>query len=167
MLVVERPLPTPGLLTSERALRVLEFLEAAGGAPESALGILYRDAPKRLRSLRAGGWAYRARLGGETLWLPRTADPPQTETEFRRQAAIGWLAARLAEAGGVYAAGAAAFPNRATFPVLVVPPDRPPAKPILAVFLDAEGAEGLAGGSLWCRAADLERERLEKCLRRA
>lgn len=167
MLVVERPLPAPGLVTSERALRVLELLEAAGGAPESALGILYRDAPKRLRSLRAGGWAYRARLGGETLWLPRSANPPGTELEYRRQAAIGWLAARLAEAGGIYAAGAASFPNRQSFPVAVLPPDKAPSKPCLAVLLDNTTPQGLATGSLWCRADALAAQRLEQCLRRA
>jgi hypothetical protein len=171
MLVVEKPLLSPGLVTSERALRVLEFLEACGGAPEEALLLLDPHRPDRTRkslaSLRAGGWAYRARLDGEMLWLPRGADPPRTELEFRRQSVIGWLAARLAEAGGAYAAGAAVFSNRQAFPALVVPPDRPGRGSVLAVLLDCASPDGLPAGSLWVRAEDLRVERLERCLRRA
>lgn len=166
MLVVDYPRPSPGLVVSERGLRVLEFLEACGGAPEAALDVLYRDAPKRLRALQGGGWAYRARLDGRTLWLPRSAAAPRTETEFLRQEAIGWLAVRLAEAGGAYAAGAASFPSRQVFPVAVMPPDKPREVAVLAVLLDGAGPDGLPAGSLYVSAQDLEKVKLEKCLKR-
>lgn len=156
--------PRPeGLLVSPRALALLEFLEECGGAPPEACRLLWPDAPDRFRRAFAAGFTTWASLGSRLLWLPR-AHRVRGPRGFARQEALGWLAARLREAGGKLVRGQVIFPNRTNLPVVVVPPDLPPAGPSVVVV--ADGTEPrVPRGSLWCSLEDLRDRPLRECLR--
>jgi hypothetical protein len=156
--------PRPeGLLVSPRALALLEFLEESGGAPPEACRLLWPDAPDRFRRAYVAGFAALARLGARQLWLPR-AHRVRTPQGFCRQEALGWLAARLREAGGRLRDGRAVFPNRTALPVAVVPPDAPPTEPSVVVVTDSTEPR-VRRGSLWCALTDLRDKPLRECLR--
>lgn len=156
--------PRPeGLLTSPRALALLEFLEESGGAPPEACRLLWPDARDRFRRAYMAGFAVLARLGARELWLPRE-HRVRSPRAFVRQETLGWFAARLREAGGGLKGGQAVFPNRTSLPVAVVPPDPIPAGP--AVVVAADGTEPrVPRGSLWCVLDDLRIKPLRECLR--
>lgn len=152
-----------GLLTSRRALALLEFLEECGGAPPGACMLLWPDARERFARLRAAGFAVLARLGARELWLPRE-HRVWSARAFARQEGMGWLAARLREAGGKVSDGQAVFPNRTFLAVAVVPYDPMPAERCVVVVADGTGPCRLQG-SLWCRLEDLRVKPLRECLR--
>lgn len=159
----------PGLVTSPAVLRLLEFLEASGGAAPGACDLLFKrkgEAARRFASLRAAGYAVRAYLGNETLWLPR-AHSVWDAASFARQRAAGWFAARLFESGGRYGAGKAFFPDGSEMAVAVVPYDRLPPPPCVVVL--AAAVKGIQGcvppGAYWCREEDLEGSNLPACLK--
>lgn len=156
--------PRPeGLLVSPRALALLEFLEECGGAPPEACRLLWPDAPDRFRRAFAAGFTTWASLGSRLLWLPR-AHRVRGPRGFARQEALGWLAARLREAGGGLRGGQAVFPSRTALPVAVVPPDPVPTGP--AVVVAADGMEPrVPRRSLWCTLEDLRDKPLRECLR--
>jgi len=152
----------PGIVTSQHALAVLEFIESCGGAPDGALALLFRRSNLLLAKLRGAGMVYRARAGDTVLWLPAGASPPRDIDHFWRTAAVGWLAARLKEAGGRYEKGSAIFPNGAAFPVALVPPA--PQGPCLAVMMDP-GKVSLEKGSVSVFWDDLRVAAIKDCLR--
>lgn len=158
----------PGLVTSPAVLRLLEFLEASGGAAPGACDLLFKrkgEAVRRFKSLRAAGYAVRAYLGGEMLWLPR-AHSVWDVASFARQRAIGWFAVRLFESGGRYGAGKAFFPDGSEMAVVVAPYDRPSPPPcviVLAVGVK-EGRGHVPPGAFWCREEDLAESDLPSCL---
>lgn len=156
--------PRPaGLLVSPRALALLEFLEESGGASPAACRLLWRDADDRFRRAYGAGFATWASLGSWFLWLPRK-HRVRSPRDFTRQEALGWLAARLREAGGAFRGGQAVFPNRTALPVAIVPPDAPPAEPSVVVV--ADGTEPrVPRRSLWCSLEDLRDRPLRECLR--
>ncbi|MCL5057372.1 MAG: hypothetical protein M1130_05125 [Actinobacteria bacterium] len=152
----------PGIVTSRHALAVLEFIESCGGAPDDALALLFRRSRLLLAKLRGAGMIYRARAGGMVLWLPAGVSPPLGAEHFRRMAAVGWLAARLKEAGGRYEKGSAIFPNGAAFPVALVPPT--PQGHCLAVMMEP-GKVFLEKGSVSVFWEDLRVAAIKECLR--
>lgn len=156
--------PRPeGLLVSSRALALVEFLEESGGAPPEACRLLWPDALGRFRRARAAGFAALARLGARELWLPRE-HRVRGVRGFARQEALGWLAARLREAGGAFRDGRAVFPNRTSLLVAVVPSDPIPVEPAAVVV--AGGMEPrIPRGLLWCTLDDLRDRPLRECLR--
>lgn len=156
--------PRPeGLLVSPRALALVEFLEESAGAPPESCRLLWPDAEERFRRAYGAGFAALARLGARELWLPRE-HRVRSPRGFIRQEALGWLAARLREAGGVLKGGQAVFPNRAALPVAVVPPDPVPAEPSVVVVTDGTEPR-IRRGSLWCVLEDLRQRPLRECLR--
>ncbi|WP_141264579.1 MULTISPECIES: hypothetical protein [unclassified Neomoorella] len=133
-----------------------------------ACELLFRrkgEAARRFASLRAAGYAVRAYLGGETLWLPR-AHSVWDAASFARQRAAGWFAARLFGSGGRYGAGKAFFPDGSEMAVAVVPYDRLPPPPCVVVLvLGAKEGRGLVPpGAYWCREEDLAVSDLPACL---
>lgn len=152
----------PGIVTSQRALAVLEFLESSGGAPDGALALLFRRSRLLLAKLRGAGMVYRAWAGDTLLWLPAGASAPRDTDHFRRMAAVGWLAARLKQAGGRYEKGSAVFPNGAVFPVALVPPV--PLGPCLAVIM-GPGKIFLEKGSVSVFWEDLRAASIKDCLK--
>ncbi|MGB9848856.1 MAG: hypothetical protein ACPLSY_03380 [Moorellaceae bacterium] len=164
------PIPhRPGLVTSPAVLRLHEFLEASGGASPGACDLLFRqkgEAARRFASLRAAGYAVRAYLENETLWLPR-AHTVWDAASFARQRAIGWFAARLFESGGRFGAGRAFFPDGSEMPVAVVPYDRPPSLPCVVVLASGSGdaRRHVPPRVFWCREEDLVVCDLPSCLK--
>lgn len=157
-------LPRPsGLLVSPRALSLVEFLEECGGASPDACHVLWADATERFRRAFAAGFATWALLGIQVLWLPRQ-HRVRAPRAFVKQEALGWLAARLREAGGRLRDGRAVFPNRTALPVAVVPPDAPPTEPSVVVVTDSTEPR-VRRGSLWCALTDLRDKPLRECLR--
>lgn len=159
---IETTRARPGIVTSRHALAVLEFIESCGGAPDEALALLFRRSRLLLAKLRGAGMVYRVRAGGTVLWLPAGSSPPLGAEHFRRMAAVGWLAARLQEAGGRYERGSAIFPNGAAFPVALVPP--PPQGHCLAVMMEP-GKVTLQKGSVSVFWEDLRVAAIKDCLR--
>lgn len=159
----------PGFVTSHAVLRLFEFLEASGGAPPEACGLLFRkpsEARRRMDSLRAAGFAARAFLGDEELWLPRVHTVWEWEpASFLRQRALGWFAARLSRSGGRYADGRAEFPNGRSMPVAVLPYDALPSPPCVIIVAAGHPVPPLPPGSFWCREEDLGAQELPQCLR--
>lgn len=160
--IVEYTRAAPGILMSRHALAVLEFIESCGGAPEEALALLFRRSKLLLGKLKGAGMVYRAWVGDTVLWMPAGASPPRDMDHFRRMAAVGWLAARLKEAGGRYEKGSANFPNGAVFRVALVPPA--PREPCLAVFMKSEKVH-LQKGSVWVSREDLRAHGIRDCLK--
>jgi hypothetical protein len=155
--------PRPeGLLVSSRALALVEFLEESGGAPPAACRLLWPDADDRFRRAYGAGFAAWASLGSRLLWLPRV-HRVRGPRGFARQEALGWLAARLREAGGAFRGGQAVFPSRAALPVAVIPPDAPPAEPSVVVVTDGTEPH-IRRGSPWCTLEDLRDRPLRECL---
>lgn len=152
----------PGIVTSARALEVLEFIESCSGVPEEALAVLFHKSRLLLGKLRGAGMIYRAWIGDEVLWLPVSAPPPRGAHHFRRTAAVGWLATRLKEAGGRYEKGSAVFPNGAYFRVALVPPA--PQGPCLAVMMKS-GSVLLDRGSVCVFWEDLKVRAIKECLK--
>lgn len=152
----------PGIVTSRRALAVLELIESCGGVPEEALAVLFRKSRLLLGKLRGAGMIYRVRVKNSALWLPVSVPPPVNADLFIRQAAVGWLAVRLKESGGQYEGGNAVFPNGTVFPVTLVPPA--PREPCLAVVLKPEKVF-LQGGSVWLFWQDLRAHGIRECLK--
>ncbi|WP_027719126.1 hypothetical protein [Desulfovirgula thermocuniculi] len=164
---VEPLLRRPGLVTSPGVLRLLEFLEACGGATPAACALLFRggerEARRRMDSLRAAAYAARAFLAGEELWLPR-AHSVWDPASFLRQRALGWFAARLAQSGGRVSGGTALFPSGDALPVAVLPFDALPPGRCVAVVAAGAKAGDLPPGYFWCREEDLEASDLPSCM---
>lgn len=155
-----------GAVFSGRALAVLKFLESCRGAPERAAALLfphhYRDS---LRVLRGAGFVRRCWLSGsDPFWCPASARPPSSPEEYRERSALGWLAARLREAGAKLENGAAVFPSGKSFPVAVWRGSGNVPDNCLAVCLGdaAPPKEAL----LWVCANDLPERRLRECMKR-
>lgn len=153
-----------GIITSEKALRVLEFLESCAGAPEPAVSLLFPDCRRYLRILRGSGYARRCWAPGQDpIWCPVSFPVPRTEEEYAARSALGWLAARLAEAGGRMERGRAVFPSGEAFRAAVWP-GRVPEGPAVVVSLTGE-RPGLRPGQLWASGPELRGKRLKECLK--
>lgn len=158
--------PDVGMVTSPAALKLLEFLEASGGAPPEACSLLASRPRERFNSLRAAGFALRASLDGEELWLPREHGV-RSPRDFARQRALGWFAARLTEARGRFSGNRAFFPNGREMPVAVLPFDSAlPATAFVAVLARGGRPEDLPAGCFWCQEESLRRQMLRECLRK-
>ncbi|MGO0122223.1 hypothetical protein [Desulfothermobacter acidiphilus] len=155
----------PGVLFSQKALKVLEFLEACQGAPEGAVRLLFPEHWQRsLRVLRGSGFAKRCWLPGrEPFWCPSTARPPTSAREFGERCALGWLAARLKEAGGKLEGREAVFPSGQRFPVALYQPGTRVPGGSLVVSLDGREPKGAL---LWVAFEELAEKKLQECLRR-
>ncbi|TEB04752.1 hypothetical protein Psch_03514 [Pelotomaculum schinkii] len=160
-IIVDQTRAAPGLVTSSRAMAMLRFVESCGGAPEEALGLVFRKSRLLLSKLRGAGVIYRVTAEGKVLWLPAGVPPPGDRNDFERRFAVGWLAARLFESGGCYEEDTAVFPNGAVFRVAVAPPA--PADTCLVVFL--AGATRLVQGSVWVLLNEIQRKSLKECLK--
>ena len=155
----------PGVICSGKALGVLEFLESCGGAPESAVALLFpRHYRKSLRVLRGSGYARRCWTPGQDpFWCPASTRPPKDREEYIARCALGWLAARLVEAGGRMEEGKAVFPSGKALRVYVWPGKIPPG-PALAVSVNGEEP---GAGELWVEYERLKRRGLRECLKKA
>ncbi len=156
--------PETGIITSKKALRVLEFLESCAGAPEPAVSLLFPDCARFLRILRGSGYARRCWTPGQDpFWCPVSFPVPRTREEYIARCALGWLAARLVEAGGRMEKGKAVFPTGKAFQVAVWP-GRLPEGPALVVSLNGE-RPGLKAGQFWVSGLELPEKQLRKCLK--
>ncbi|WP_051275719.1 hypothetical protein [Desulfovirgula thermocuniculi] len=155
-----------GAVFSSNALAVLDFLESCRGAPEGAVALLfprhYRDS---LRILRGAGFARRCWMPNhDPFWCPASAKPPATVEEYRERSALGWLAARLLEAGARLEGNRAVFPSGRSFQVVVWRGSGSVPNGCLAVCLG--DVPPPPGAELWVFAKDLPERRLKECLYR-
>lgn len=152
-----------GIITSKKALRVLEFLETCAGAPEPAITLLFPDCLRSLRILRGSGYARRCWTPGQDpFWCPASTRPPRDREEYIARCALGWLAARLVEAGGRLEGRQAVFPSGRTYRVCVWPGKIQPG-PALAVSVTGEKP---GSGDLWAEYECLKERGLGECLKR-
>ncbi len=161
-ITVDHTQAAPGIITSQRALDMLNMIESCGGVTEDALAAAYRKSRQLLSKLRGAGAVYRVVAGENVLWMPTGVLPPNDYGGFERKLAVGWLAVRMVESGGHYENGSAVFPNGAAFRVEVAPPL--PTDTCLAIFLVAEKVH-LGKGSIWVILDELRRKTLKECLR--
>lgn len=154
-----------GFIASKKAVRVLEFLESCAGAPESAVALLFpRHYRKSLRILRGSGYARRCwSPGQDALWCPVRFPVPKSREEYVARCALGWLAARLTEAGGKMDRGRAVFPGGKAYRVAVWPGKLPEGPELLVVSVNGEGPV-LKRGWLYADYADLQGSDLKKVL---
>ncbi len=156
-----------GFIASKKALRVLEFLESCAGAPESAISLLFPDCARPLRILRGSGYARRCWCPGQdALWVPVQFPVPKTREEYIARCALGWLAARLVEAGGRMDRGRAVFPTGKAFQVAVWPGKLPEEGSTLMVLLNGERPPTSRQGWLYADYKDLQERGLKECLKR-
>lgn len=155
-----------GIINDRRVYDVLCFLEKCAGAPEGALALLFPYYRRALRVLRGAGFARRAwKVGSrEAFWNPH-GFPPPTDTTYEARCALGWLAARLVEAGADLEGRDAVFPNGKRLPVYTVPP-APGGKQGLAVVLDGN-TEQVPEGWYFVEMSRLREETLRSCLQKA
>jgi len=143
-----------GYIVSEKALAVLEFLESCAGAPEKAISLLFPGHyQKSLRILRGSGYARRCWTAGQdAMWIPAKFPVPDSIEEYRARGTLGWLAARLTQAGGEIKEGRAIFPGGQGFK-LKISNDK-------IVFLNLNGD----GSQFYVNYKNLERMDLRQCL---
>lgn len=154
-----------GIITSRKALRVLEFLESCAGAPESAISLLFPDCARYLRILRGSGYARRCWTPGQDpFWCPAPFKVPKDREEYIARSALGWLAARLMEAGGRMDKGRAIFPNGKAYKVCVWP-GKLPEGPAIVVSVNGDEPD-LRPGWLYVDYKDLQERGLRECLKR-
>lgn len=116
-MILSDPEKEIGYLVSRKAVDVLEFLESCAGAPEGAISSLFPGHyRKSLRILRGSGYARRVWTAGQdAMWIPAKFPIPESVEEYRARGALGWLAARLIQAGGRIKEGRAIFPGGQEF----------------------------------------------------
>lgn len=154
-----------GIITSKKALEVLEFLESCAGAPEKAISLPFPDCARYLRILRGSGYARRCWCPGrEPFWCPGSFSVPRTREEYIARCALGWLAARLVEAGGRIVKRRAIFPNGKAYQVAIWP-GKLPEDPAIVVSLNGDEPK-LRPGWLWVDYKDLQERGLKECLKR-
>ena len=160
------PSKEQGAVFSGKALAVLDFLESCRGAPEGAVALLFpRHYRQSLRILRGAGFVRRCWLPGhDAFWCPASARPPATPEEYRERSALGWLVARLREAGAKLEGCAAVFPSGKAFSVAVWRGSGSVPSGCLAVCLGDTAPP--KGAELWVYAKDLPERRLKECLHR-
>ncbi|SFR12514.1 hypothetical protein [Desulfoscipio geothermicus] len=158
-----KPVET-GIIVSSRADRVLRFLETCAGAPEKAISLVSPKHFRRsLRILRGAGYVRRCWFKGhDPLWVPVNYNVPRNKKEYLGRSALGWLAARLVEAGADFNQGIAVFPNSSKFRVVLYPPGSRSNEPMIIIALNGEKPE--AGEGLWVNYDELQEKDLQKCL---
>lgn len=164
MVVLIDELKEPGIINSPKVLEVLEFLESCAGAPEGALAVLFPHYQQALRVLRGSGYVRRCwKPGKEPFWCP-PGKPFPDDSSYVARCALGWLAARLYEAGAKLEGRYAVFQNNYKLKVYVVPP-----LPIkqkengLAVLLSNDNEE-IPRGWYYVEYQRLKKKLIKECL---
>jgi len=153
-----------GFIASRKALDILRFLETCAGAPEPAISLLFPDCARFLRILRGSGYARRCWCPGQDpFWCPVSFPVPKSREEYVARCALGWLAARLVEAGGRIEKGKAIFPTGKAYQVAVWPGKLPEGLTIV-VSVNGEEPPDLKPGQLWVDSKDLRERGLRECL---
>jgi len=92
--------PSPIQKTSQRQSEALYHLRVSGGMTMPALGVIYGHAARKLvRKLLQREKIKISETSGIRLYLTAGTPYPKTEESFYRRIALGWLYARVIEAG--------------------------------------------------------------------
>lgn len=138
-----------GLICSQKALRVLDFLQIAGPAPFGAVviatGLKPGDVKRALNILRGAGYSYPSYSCGNEFWF--LDEHSSLGFNLQTQEILAWYVARLKQAGGVYTEGRAHYPGGAVLPV------------------EIKGRQ-LKTGDLVAELQDLKQKPLIDCLRK-
>gem|GEM_PF-1813217 len=152
-----------GIIVSKKALRVLNFLEGCAGAPEPAISLIFPGCARFLRILRGSGYARRCWTPGQdALWVPVQFPVPKNREEYVARSALGWLAARLVEAGGRMDRGRAIFPNGKAYRVGIYPGAIHGKELVLS--LNGEFPDEKQDGCLYVNYQNLKERMLKECL---
>ncbi len=139
-----------GIIVSQKANKVLSFIEKTGPSPFSAIvvgtGLSSGEVNRGCKILRAAGYSIPLRLNKTEFWILSPNDPGANEGfNPLDQEALAWFIARLIQEGGDYINGIARYPKGVEMPVTVV-------------------NSSIRTGNLIARLEDLRTKTLRECL---
>lgn len=142
-----------GIIVSQKANKVLSFIEKTGASPFNAIvvgtGLSCGDVNRGCNILRAAGYSVPLRLNETEFWaLIENNQGGSADFNPQNQAALAWFVARLIQEGGDYADGIAKYPKGVKLPVTVT-------------------GTSVKSGNLVARLEDLQTKALKECLYRA
>jgi hypothetical protein len=138
-----------GIICSQKAGKILDFLQRAGATPFKAIvvatGLKPGDVNRGLNILRGAGYSYPEKRNGIEFWFPIQGP---VLSDLKTQEAMTWFIARLEEAGGEYENGWAHYPSGIAFPI------------------EVKGSL-IKTGEFWAELDDLKQKSLSDCLKKA